>query len=107
MKYEVFFQGYKGYFNGQFVRFTFKAEDLYLAMKTLCRKCKLAVMPSQLVREFSGAVDAYVDDELTPQQALEEIDATNGNGCDYLFLFKNLSTGEIHFRSEDFNDIAL
>ena len=60
----------------------------------------------------SDYVDDYEEDygvKLTPEALLERIEEENGDGCDFIYYIKNLTTGEMLFdsgyeESEDWDD---
>lgn len=42
------------------------------------------------------SVDEIEEEGYSPEQIIESIQSTNGDGCDYIILLKNITTGEVY-----------
>ena len=41
-------------------------------------------------------MDEIEEEGYSPEQIIESIQSTNGDGCDYIILLKNVTTGEVY-----------
>lgn len=42
------------------------------------------------------SVDEIEEEGYSPEQIIESIQSTNGDGCDYIIILKNVTTGEVY-----------
>lgn len=45
--------------------------------------------------------DQIEEEGWTAEEVLDEIEMTNGDGCDYIYFLKNLTTGEIYIDGDE------
>ena len=82
---EVEFEPYERYGGSRGIKkLRAKGADLYQALCNMCDKMMLYLDSEQIQEE-----------EMTPDDIIESIDSSNGDGCDYIFYIKNVSTGEM------------
>ena len=81
---EVEFEPYERYGSQGIKKLRAKGADLYQALCNMCDKMTLYLDSEQIQEE-----------EMTPDDIIESIDSSNGDGCDYIFYIKNISTGEM------------
>ena len=81
---EVEFEPYERYGRQGIKKLRAKGADLYQALCNMCDKMMLYLDSEQIQEE-----------EMTPDDIIESIDSSNGDGCDYIFYIKNISTGEM------------
>ena len=106
MKYEVIYEKYERYEVGDLIHAVFSAKNLVEAANRLCNNVNLYIDRDTIVNEKDkNEMDLDEAKEFyTPDEFLEELDSMNGDGCDYVHLFKNLTTGETYFRSIGFQE---
>ncbi len=85
-KYKVSFYPYDRYGSDEGLKnASFNAKTLKDALKKLADRLGLYLEPEDIDEEYSDA-----------REALESIKDSNGDGCDYIVLFKNETTGEVY-----------
>ena len=108
MKFQLAWYGYE---EGPKRKRTFTAKNLYAAVKEMLELCETYVMPEELVPDEAAKArlaeedpDVDVDSLKTPEEAIESIKDQNGDGSAYIFLFKNLTTGETYIEEDDLEE---
>ena len=106
MKYEVIFEECEKLEADEMIHAVFTAKSLLEATKRLCKNVSLYVEEDMIVsgRDKRSMDLDEADEFYTPTEFLEELEDLNGDGCDYVHLFKNLTTGETLFRSIGFQE---
>ena len=89
-KYKVSFYPYDRYGSDEGLKnASFGAKTLKDALKKLASRLGLYLEPEDIDEEYSDA-----------REALESIKDSNGDGCDYIVLFKNETTGEVYIEED-------
>lgn len=89
-KYKVSFYPYDRYGSDEGLKnASFSAKTLKDALKKLASRLGLYLEPEDIDEEYSDA-----------REALESIKDSNGDGCDYIVLFKNETTGEVYIEED-------
>ena len=81
---EVMLDPYSRYERTATRKFKVKGTDLVDALKKICDKALLYLEPEQIDEEG-----------MTPNEIIDEIYSSNGDGCDFIMYIKNLTTGEM------------
>ena len=81
---ELEYYPYERYGKSALKRVKVKGDDLLHALTKMVDKMCL-YLDSEQIEEA----------QMTPKDILDELDMTNGDGCDYIMYIKDLSTGEI------------
>ena len=92
-KYKVVYQPYERYRSSGVKEATFTAPTLYDALCKLCDNMLL-----WLDRE------GIEEDQMTAEDIVDDITSSNGDGCDYILKFENLSSGEVIIGDGDLED---
>lgn len=48
-------------------------------------------------------VEQIEEENLSPEDIVEYLESVNGDGCDYITELKNVSTGEVLIKAEDYD----
>lgn len=92
-KLQVFYEKYERYNSGGLHKKTFKGATLLDALKNMVDHMGL-YLDSEVIEE----------ENMTPEEIIESISFSNGDGCDFIILLKNLTTGEILLEEDDPDD---
>lgn len=95
-KYKIVYEPYERYTSSGVNEATFTAPTLYDALCKLCDNMHLYLDREQIEEE-----------QMTAEDIVNYITSINGDGCDYIFKFENLSSGEVIIDGgdpEDFMD---
>lgn len=95
-RYKVVYEPYERYTSSGVKEATFTAPTLYDALCKLCDNMLLYLDLEQIEEE-----------QMTEEEIVDYITSINGDGCDYIFKFENLSNGAVIIDggdSEDFMD---
>lgn len=78
--------------NGSFVHAKFHATTLANAIKKVAKKLSVYLSEDEIVENKDDLMDDEdPDDFYDAEEALEQLISTNGDGCDYIISFKNVT----------------
>ena len=101
-EYIVKYEQYERFSSGGFRQSTFKAKSDIAAIIKVEDKCGYGYL-----KDMKESPEDYEPDELEAlsdkSKALDVLLKSNGDGADYIFFFKNLTTGEV-FIDEDYDE---
>lgn len=80
---EVSYETYERYSRGRHKTIKVSGTNLLDALKNMVDEMQLYLDSDQIDEE-----------EMTPEDIIDEIETSNGDGCDYIYYIKNLTTGE-------------
>jgi len=92
VKLRVEFETYERFGSGQIRKATVSGNTLLDALKKMVDNMQL-YLESDMIEE----------ENMTAEQVIEDIAGSNGDGCDFIFLLKNLTTGEVYIE-EDYSE---
>lgn len=94
-KLKVVFEKYVRYGTGGIKIATVERETLLEALKVMCDKMGLYI-DSEVIEE----------NNMTVEDIVKSIDMSNGDGCDYIFELKNITTDEVLVKGDcDFEEV--
>lgn len=105
--YKLIYETYERYEAGRIGTKTFKAKTLTDAVIKIADKLGLYIEPEEVLvngktKEQQAEETGYdVEDIMTAEEAIESIKESNGDGCDFIALFKNETTGETYIDEQD------
>ena len=88
---EVSYETYERYSRGKHKTIRVSGTNLLDALKKMTDKLLLYLDSDQIDEE-----------QMTPDEIIDEIAASNGDGCDYIYYIKNLTTGKMLL--EEYNE---
>lgn len=89
VKLRVEYEVYTRFGSGGIKRATISGPTLLDALTKMVGKMGLYLLPEEIQER-----------QMSPKDIVEEIKMSNGDGCDFIFLLKNLSTGETYIQEE-------
>lgn len=93
VKLRVEYEVYTRNGSGGIKRATVSGPTLFDALKKLVDKMGLYITSEDIEKQ-----------KMTSEAIIENIDMSNGDGCDYIIQLKNLTTGEVLIQGEDFSE---
>ena len=88
---EVSLETYERYQRGRHVTFRVSGTNLLDALKKMTDEAGLYLTSDEIDEE-----------EMTPEDIINEIETSNGDGCDFIIYIKNLTTGEFLMDYRDY-----
>lgn len=93
VKLEVMFEDYERFESGNIRRAQVSGVDLLDALKKMVDHMGLYITSEDIE-----------DDEMSAEDVIDSIESSNGDGCDFIFLLKDVTSGKVYIK-EGYNDL--
>lgn len=94
VRLHVEYEEYERYAQGKLRRANITGSDLLDALKKMVDRMGLYLDSDEIEEEG-----------MTAEEVINSIDMSNGDGCDFIYILKNVDTGEVYIHSDyDYDD---